>query len=86
MESLKTGGGKNQAQALDDVEEKIKGIIQLSVEGMASIFDCDNDNDVIGNIILCSYDYLPYLGLYFKKGCYIKLNRKHYIVFMNHFD
>jgi len=51
LEGLKTGGGKNQAQALDDVEEKIKGIIQLSVDGMASIFDCDNDNDVIGNII-----------------------------------
>jgi len=26
------------------------------------------------------------IGLYFKKGCYIKLNRKNYIVFMIHFD
>jgi len=38
LEGLKTGGGKNQAQALDDVEEKIKGIIQLSVEGYGIYF------------------------------------------------
>lgn len=52
-----TGSEKNQAQSLDSIEQKIKDIIQLSVNSLPSVFVCDADfsdnNDVIGNITLC---------------------------------
>lgn len=52
-----TGVGKNQAEPLDDVEQKVKDIIRLSVDGLPSVFDSDADfgdnNDMIGNIKLC---------------------------------
>lgn len=47
MEHLKTGGGKNEAIALSDVEQKVKDMIQLSIEGMPSQFDCDGEVDAM---------------------------------------
>jgi len=63
LEHLKTGGGKNEAIALNDAEQKVKDMIQLSIEGMPSQFDgdCEVDamppvhedpNEVDGKIIL----------------------------------
>ncbi|KAF0747691.1 fibrinogen silencer-binding protein-like [Aphis craccivora] len=51
LEGIMTGGGKNQAEPLDDVEQKVKDIIRLSVDGLPSVFDSDADfgdnNDMI---------------------------------------
>lgn len=72
-----TGGGKNQAQALDDIEQKVKDMIQLSVEGLPSVFDCDADfgdnNDIIGNII---YNYLLFKNNILLDINYGKTNNK----------
>lgn len=43
FEHLKTGGGKDLSQALNLREEKLKSIIQLSVDGLKSEFDDDNE-------------------------------------------
>lgn len=48
LENLKTGGGTNKSRALNDVELKVKNMIQLSVDGIPSIFD-DDHNDMTGN-------------------------------------
>jgi len=34
LEHLKTGGGKNEAIALSNTEQKVKDMIQLSIEGV----------------------------------------------------
>ncbi|XP_060858792.1 uncharacterized protein LOC132936123 [Metopolophium dirhodum] len=59
FEHLKTGGGKDLSQALNFREEKLKSIIQLSVDGLQSEFDDDteaistdnlvNDNELMDN-------------------------------------
>jgi len=41
FEHLKTGGGKDQSQPLSLREEELKGIIQLSVEGLPTEVDSD---------------------------------------------
>lgn len=70
-----TGGGKNQAEPLDDVEQKVKDIIRLSVDGLPSIFDSDADfgdnNDMIGNIKLCCKG--ERISVFQKKGYNIRL-------------
>lgn len=54
-----TGGGINQSKSLDHVEQKVKDMIKLSVDGLPSIFDCDADvganSDIIGYIVFLSY-------------------------------
>lgn len=71
LEHLKTGGGKNEALALSDAEQKVKNMIQLSIEGMPSQFDgdCevdamppvhDDPNEVDGKIIDKYYFYYKY--------------------------
>lgn len=40
-ELYRTGGGKNTAPPLDNVEEQIKAMITLSADGLESIFDSD---------------------------------------------
>lgn len=40
-ELYRTGGGKNTAPLLDNVEEQIKTMITLSTDGMESIYDSD---------------------------------------------
>jgi len=63
LEHLKRGGGKNEAIAFSDAEQKVKDMIQLSIEAMPSQFDrdCEVDamppvheepNEVDGKIIL----------------------------------
>jgi len=63
LERLKTGGGSNASIALNVIEGKVKDMMQLSIEGMPSQFDCDGEIDdmpltynyaieVDGNIIL----------------------------------
>jgi hypothetical protein len=47
LERLKTGGGSNESIALDDIEEKVKDMMQLSVESMPSQFDCDSEIDAM---------------------------------------
>jgi len=47
LERLKTGGGQNDSLALTEIEEKVKGMMQLSVEGMPSHFDCDTEIDAM---------------------------------------
>lgn len=47
---LKTGGGKNEAMALSGVEEKVKNMMQLSIEGMPSSFDCDGNVDAMPSV------------------------------------
>lgn len=51
FENLKTGGGKDLSQALNFREEKLKSMIQLSVDGLQS--EVDDDNEAI------STDNLP---------------------------
>ncbi|KAF9407963.1 hypothetical protein HW555_001341 [Spodoptera exigua] len=50
-ELYRTGGGKNTAPPLDNVEEQIKAMITLSADGLESIFDSDvlpqNQEDTI---------------------------------------
>lgn len=45
QERLKTGGGNNESITLNDIEEKVKEMMKLSVEGMPSTFDCDGEID-----------------------------------------
>ncbi|KAF9808189.1 hypothetical protein SFRURICE_017341 [Spodoptera frugiperda] len=40
-ELYRTGGGRNTAPPLDNVEEQIKSLISLSTDGMQSIYDSD---------------------------------------------
>lgn len=40
-ELYRTGGGCNTAVPLDNTEEKLKGIITLSVDGLESLYDSD---------------------------------------------
>jgi len=47
---LKTDGGKNDSLALNEVEEKVKDMMQLSVEGMPSHFDCDIEVDAMPSV------------------------------------
>jgi hypothetical protein len=55
LEHLKTGGGKNEAIALSDAEQKVKDMIQLSIEGMPSQFDGDCEVDAMPPV----YEDLP---------------------------
>jgi len=55
LERLKTGGGNNESMALNDIEEKVKDMMQLSVEGMPSNFDCDSEIDTIPS---SAYNYV----------------------------
>lgn len=50
LEHLKTDGGKNDSLALNEVEEKVKDMMQLSVEGMPSHFDCDIEVDAMPSV------------------------------------
>lgn len=48
-------------QPFDDIEQKLKGMVQLSVDGMPTIFDSNNvDSDNINNITckitICYYE------------------------------
>eukprot|EP00102_Acyrthosiphon_pisum_P020647 XP_016657857.1 PREDICTED: uncharacterized protein LOC100568525 [Acyrthosiphon pisum] len=45
--SSQTGGGNNESIALNDIEQKVKDMMQLSVEGMPSTFDCDGEIDAM---------------------------------------
>jgi len=47
LEHLNTGGGKNEAIALSDAKQKVKDMIQLSIEGMPSQFDGDCEVDAM---------------------------------------
>lgn len=57
-----TGGGLNQSKPLDNVEQKLKSMIKLSVDGLPPEFDCDananvgDNNEIMGTIILLSND------------------------------
>lgn len=52
-----TGGGKNMFKPLDDVEQKSKDIIQLSVDGLPTIFDSDvNVDDITSKITVFYYE------------------------------
>ncbi|KAF0769392.1 Myb DNA-bind 5 domain-containing protein [Aphis craccivora] len=50
LEHLKKGGGINSSLALNEVEEKMKDMMQLSVEGMPSHFDCDIEFDFMSSV------------------------------------
>jgi len=54
LERLKTGGGNNESIALNDIEQKVKDMMQLSVKGMPSTFDCDGEIDAMPS---SSYNY-----------------------------
>ena len=51
FEHLKTGGGKDLSQALNFSEEKLKSIIQLSVDGLQSEFDDDTEAFSTDNLV-----------------------------------
>jgi len=51
FEHLKTGGGKDLSQALNFREEKLKSIIQLSVDGLQSEFDDDTEAISTDNLV-----------------------------------
>jgi len=82
LERLKTGGGNNESIVLNDIEQKVKDMMQLSVEGMPSTFDCDGeidampfsdynyDDEVDGKIILImSCIFLQPQMIFFRRFC-----------------
>lgn len=61
LERQKTGGFIDKSIPLNEIENKVKEMIQLSVDGMPSTFDCDTElitecdseiDDITGNLIL----------------------------------
>lgn len=64
LERQKTGGGIDKSIPLNDIEHKLKEMIQLSYDGMPSYLDCDTEllrisdpglndiNNITGKLIL----------------------------------
>lgn len=52
FERQKTGGGIDKSIHLNDIENKEKEMIQLSVDGMPSYFDCDQENDIESSVFV----------------------------------
>lgn len=65
-ELYKTGGGTGNAPPLDRVEEKIKDMIFLSVEGMDAVFDSD--------ILPAQTVFIGMLIAFFTRTNYISVN------------
>jgi hypothetical protein len=53
LERQKTGGGMDKSTALNEIEHKVKEMIQLSVDGKPSYFDCDTEDDIESSVFVC---------------------------------